>query len=271
MIPKPGIYKDVPEEEYHSWDAISKSGLAMFSQNPGKYKYCDKKETKKMSLGSAIDIILFEGEESFYNKFAIKPEGFKGTRKEDKIWKEEFSHMPQISIAEAENCISAANSVRNNPLAKEYLEGSQYQLSLVWIDEGTGLLCKARPDIKPDGYIIADLKSTANVSYSAFQKVFHNLKYHWQAAFYSLGWEEITGDHIDKFTFICVEPEFPYPVEVYTVDMGSDTAELALNQIGKTMAKYCECKANDYWPVSSGIEREILLPGYAYTQTELED
>jgi len=266
MTPKPGIYKDVPEEEYHSWDAVSKSGLSRFSANPGKFKYCSQKETKKMSVGSAIDIILFEGEESFYNKFAIKPEGFKGTRKEDKIWKKEFEHMPQMSIQESENCIQAANSVLDNDLAQEYLNGSLYQLSLVWVDEETGLLCKARPDIKPEGNIIVDLKSTANVSYRVFQKVFHNLKYHWQAAFYSQGWEKLTSEEIWRFEFICVETEFPYPVEVYGVDMDSDTIDLAKVQINSTMSRYLECKETDRWPVSSGVERDIELPGYAYTQ-----
>jgi exodeoxyribonuclease VIII len=266
MKPKPGIYKNVPETKYHSWDAISKSGLSRFFQNPYKYKYCPQKETQKMNIGSAIDTILFDGEEIFFEKYAIKPDGFKGTRKEDKIWKKENEHLPQISKEEAENCIKAANSVQNNNLAQEYLSGSQYQLSLVWEDEGTGVLCKARPDIKPEGPVIADLKTTGDVSYHQFQRIFNNLKYHWQAAFYSYGWEVLTGEEIEKFVFICVEPEIPWPVEVYSVSMDSDTIDLAQKQIGKTMLEYIECEERNHWPLSSGVEREIYLPGYAYTQ-----
>jgi exodeoxyribonuclease VIII len=265
MIPKPGIYKGVPEEEYHSWEAVSKSSLTKFSKNPGKFKLCPQKTTKEMKLGSAIDNLVFDGENTLYEEFAIKPEfKGKGSVKARTEWEQEYSHLTPITQKEATDCINAANAVQENKLARKYLTDSLYQLSIVWIDEETGLLCKCRPDIKPEGPVIVDLKSTGDTSYSQFQRIFYQMKYHWQAAFYSEGWEANTGEEIEVFPFIVVEREYPYPVEVYLFKKESDSWDLAQTEIRDVMNKYLVCKESESWPVSSGIETEINLPGYAW-------
>jgi exodeoxyribonuclease VIII len=276
-IPKVGIYRDVPEEEYHNWEAVSKSQLVKFMANPGKFKRKIEKprakaSQKRLDLGSVIDVLVFDGEDKYYEQFAIKPEfSGKGSREQKRLWEEENSHMIHITSEEEQNCIAAAKAVKENDLVKPYFETGMSQLSLVWTDEETGLLCKARPDLKPEGPIMCDLKSTGDVSYYVVQKLIHSLKYHWQAAFYMDGWEANTGEEIETWKWFFVEREAPYPVEVYSMESDTDSIELARSEIRTALRKYLKCKESGQWPISSGVERSITLPGYAWNQSIAEE
>lgn len=261
-VPSVGIHEGVPEHIYHNWSAVSKSGLSVFADNPGKYRYGIGKSSKVLTMGSAIDCLVFDGAERFLDEFAVKPQDYKGSRKEDKKWREENAHLQQLSHEEACKCVGAAATVIKYPLAQGYLETGKAQLSLVWEDNETGLLCKARPDFKPDGQsVLVDLKSTEDVVYEAIQRISHRFKYHWQAAFYIDGWKAITGESIEKFVFIFVEREPPYAVEVFRMD--DDDIQLGRAEYRAALDLYVECKENNHWPLSSGVELNLGLPAYA--------
>jgi exodeoxyribonuclease VIII len=215
---------------------------------------------------------VFDGEDKYYEQFTIKPEfSGKGSREQKRLWEEENSHMIHITLEEEKNCIAAAKAVKESDLVKPYFETGVSQLSIVWTDEETGLLCKARPDLKPEGPVMCDLKSTGDVSYYVVQKLIHSLKYHWQAAFYMDGWEANTGEEIETWKWFFVEREEPYPVEVYTMDAYSDSIVLARSEIRTVLKRYLKCKENNDWPVSSGVEQSIELPGYAWNQSIAEE
>lgn len=263
VIPEVGIHEGVPDTVYHSWDAVSKSGLFEFSKNPGKYRLGKRKATtKNMLLGTAIDVLLFDGEDEFERRFAVKPEGYKGSTKADKEWRAANAHLQQLSIDEADACRSAAEAIMRYEPAIPYFTGGRSQLSLVWVDSETGLLCKARPDYKPDCPFMADLKSTNDVSAEAFGKIAWDFRYHWQAAFYSDGWEILTGEHIDKFVFGAVEMERPNAVEVY--DTPIDIMDLGRDQYRSVLDSYAACKETDTWLLSSGEEQTLTFPSWAW-------
>lgn len=271
MNHKSGIYKDVPEDEYHSWDLLSKSTLSDFSQNPGKFKLKEKEETNAMKIGTAIDNLLFGGEEQFWNKYTIHPK-YKGAGSvaKNKEWETKNAAFIHINQKQADDCFNAAEAVKKYDLANQYLKEAHTQLSLVWKCEETGLMCKARPDIKPSGenmqFVMCDLKSTVDASYNKFRKIFTDMKYHWQAVHYSDGWEAITGDRIEEFVFIVVEKEFPYMVAVYTFDRDSDDWGLAEEQIIEAKKYYAECKQKNNWPLNPTKKIQMKLSNYVWYQ-----
>lgn len=70
--PKPGIYKGIPNEVYHSSSAISASSLLAANKSIGHY-ISKIKETKAMKLGSAGHAMVLEPEE-FAKVYIIQPE-----------------------------------------------------------------------------------------------------------------------------------------------------------------------------------------------------
>lgn len=264
---KPGIYEGIPHAEYLTWPAVSKSALTDFAgEGPGGYKWRrengGKKQTRDMLLGTAADVLIFDGRDDFYERFAIKPQGMKFTTSDGKLWQAEHAHKEIISWDEAADIFGAVKSLTEYDLARKYMDDSRAQLSLLWEDPDTGLLMKARPDFKPNlEHVLGDLKTTKDTHPKRFSKVAGNLRYHWQAAIYSDGWEILTGEEIELFVFATVQMSAPYRSEVYSfepkdIQKGRDQYKIELDI-------FAECKASNHWPLSTGEMQIIDLGSWA--------
>lgn len=261
--PGPGIYHDVPFTDYLAWDAMDKTSLAEFAENPGRYLWKKKnhivKQTASLNLGTAIDTLLFDGEDAFNERFAVKPMGHKGSTREGKEWLADHALKRHLKFEEYERVKKAVSAVKDYPPASVYLEGCQAQISILWIDPDTELLMKARPDIVPaDPSVLADLKSAESAAKDDFARAIRRFKYHWQAAIYTDGWNIVSGnDPLEKFVFVVTEPEPPFVTEVYKLD--DDDLETGRLEYKEALKFYAECRKADNFPLSSGIETEISI------------
>ena len=52
--PEPGVYEGVPEEDYHRWDAVSKSNLTSYVRPMGK-------PGRGLLIGSLVHSMLLDG------------------------------------------------------------------------------------------------------------------------------------------------------------------------------------------------------------------
>jgi len=133
---------------------------------------------------------------------------------------------------------------------KKLIEGTEYQLSLFWTDEETGLNLKTRPDIcKRKKNVIVNLKTSDDGSPKAFTRELGKWDYPLQACV------EISGclatglmPQVDNYFWLVVEKTEPYNATIY---------EFTESDIRSTMMEY-EYLVN----MIAKAQKENLWPGY---------
>src|SRR3712207_1671544 len=68
--PDPGIYTDVPEDDYHAAPGVSVSRLKLFSELPARI-FAPKRETASLRFGSMIHATLLLGEDFVRSTYII--------------------------------------------------------------------------------------------------------------------------------------------------------------------------------------------------------
>ena len=140
-----------------------------------------------------------------------------------------------LTADEMDECRDLSRAVGAHPVAAELLKSPGHrEVSLVWKDALSGLLCKARPDafVKWDGYsTIVDLKTTRDASPRGFAREVAIHGYHLQAAWYLAG-ADVLSPVARRFVFVAVEKTPPYCVGLYeldsaALDAGSNSAQAA--------------------------------------------
>jgi len=160
------------------------------------------------------------------------------------------------------------HSLWNYRPSKRFLQmPGQCEVSALWQDSETGLMCKARFDklVPASRPFIIELKSTRDGSPYAFNKDVHKLGYDMQAAFYCWGVKTITGDE-PLHLFLGVENVGPYAPFWATLD---DMAlQVGASDFRRCLDAYAQCVATDDWPGYGEEVRKISLPGYITREQE---
>lgn len=131
------------------------------------------------------------------------------------------------------------------------IKNTEYQVSLFWTDEQTGLNLKTRPDIcKRKKNIVVNVKTTEDGSPKGFSKEIVNYDYPMQAA------HEITGclemgviDTIDNYFWLVCEKVAPYNATIY--EFAQDDIRVCMDELQWTYEKIAKA------------EKQKLYPGYS--------
>jgi hypothetical protein len=95
------------------------------------------------------------------------------------------------------------------------------EVGIIWIDEETGLHCRAKPDfilIHPDGKFanVWDVKITEFAC--NFEKQMNSLNYHLQDQHYTNGVKAVYGVEQVRYGFLCLKPTYPFHVTEWEFD-----------------------------------------------------
>lgn len=247
----PGIY-DMPNELYHSGAGISRSAIMEFKRSPMHYwfKYINPDRVKKeasdaMEFGSAFHMYVLEPELFEKEYFVMVKCPHHGNTKEAKAYKaqqEALSSGKKIILDTDLKVIKAmTDGLYNHPRAFSLITGAQYEKSIFWIDEASGLLCKARPDIwNEKANFVLDLKTTKDASKRKFSYDFQDNGNYIQCAMIRDGILKVTGKKVESFLNLAVEKDAPYcaahyPVNSEYVDLGEQEYKHYLLEIKKCM------------------------------------
>lgn len=270
---KPGIYHNVPFENYMRWDAFSKSMVdnALLSHAHLRAYIETGKTTRSMTLGSLVDCLVLEPH--LYDKqyceqpatyTAEKWTGRAPNKKlvvEEKPWnnnaqvcKDYNRQMAEAGrtpidiglLSQARSCVI---SIDEHEIASEIVERGLKQVSIVWECQSTGVMCKGRFDILGDGehkHLIIDLKTTKDASSDGFAKECAVYDYHVQGGSYTEGYFLNTGEQRD-FSFIAVETSrvkiMQPAVAMYGMSYHSDelkVGRLKFKRACEAVAEYAE-------------------------------
>ena len=247
--PKPGIYRDVDFNDYLKWDALSNSRIKVATESLLHFKEAGPvKETNSMRLGTFLHCGILEPE-AIGNRYAVMPpyeldaenvtkdgKPSKATTTEYyKAKRYEFERVNEkkliVTQSDYDMLTIIAKRMRDNERCVEWMARAETEVSIVWEDDDTGLMCKARLDVISS--IIADLKSCQSVK--KFPSSIANYGYHRQAAHYRNGWGKLTGDVL-PVGFIAVETSHPFPVNAAlmseeAIEVGSDETTATLRAI----------------------------------------
>lgn len=261
---------NMPNEAYHAYEGISKSGLDLIARSPAHYAHAAKREpTRHMVIGTAIHTALLEPER-FESDYLLLRDV---TDRRSSEYKQAIKvHNPELVLTgkEADHVSGMQESVYSNPCAAILLEApGWYELSAFVECPVTGVLMRARYDKIIEGGVLVDLKKTQDIEYSAFQRSVGRYRYHVQDAFYSRVYELITGEKPKSFKFLCVEEQSPYASKIYSLD---DEAKLvgarhALNDANV----YADCNKRGEWPYPDGSEEVMSLPAWSLDDEDFEE
>lgn len=147
--------------------------------------------------------------------------------------------------------------LRADPLINQLLfadEGDN-EVTLRWVDEGTGVPCKARADRwLRRKRVMLDLKSTEDAAEVPFRRSIDAHGYHIQHAHYSAG-AMACGEPLDEYLIVAQEKEAPYLARIFRLGIASEQRGYELREAGLHIFRKCrESGAYPGYPAITEIE-----------------
>lgn len=234
-------------DDYLKIDAVSASFLKECAINTlahAKTKLeIPFKESDAMFLGSALHARLLEPD-VYASKFAT----------DRKITGDNATAEGRRTDLEGMDA-----AIRAHPEASRLLlsEGGQNETPIQWTE--AGLPARAKLDRVFDGAVV-DLKSAADASPRGFSRaVFSQWRYDIQVAWY-LRAARAAGLQVDRFVFVTVESDRPWPVCVYQLDQAAiDNAD---EEIDLLLPKIKAARASGIWPGYPTATQMLYLPAW---------
>lgn len=254
-LPLPGMN---PSRIVHGF----KSMLQLWQSNEPR----DEKPDRGKLIGSMTHTLIFEPE-FFNNRFAVyQGVGTRATKDYKKFALEH--HSREVTKPnEYDTAVDVSAAVRRDPLAREIIDATRHEVTVRCEYKGMLLKCKGRLDCYGDG-IIADLKTTTDVSPDKFGRVAANLHYTSKLGLYREFIARVTGE-ICEVKVIAVETEPPYDVVVYKIP--EIVLDNAMEKVDRIMDKLPECIINNHWPgVADGRVMDFPVPNWAMSEEELD-
>ncbi len=225
----PGVY-EITSKEYHASAGVSRSKLIDIKDPLTYYKkHVDKDrkpkiKTRDMIIGNLVHTLVLEP--LLADAEYIVKEKINGATKEGKKYNAEFKLLVENrDIVESDDCTLSkkmAEEILKYQIFTRMTEGAKIEKSIYWVDEESGLLCKARPDIWNDNLdLVCDLKTNPDCDVDSINgHVIKKYGYHMQAAMQLDAIASITGKVINNFYFLLAGKEQPFMPRVLRLREG---------------------------------------------------
>jgi len=246
---KPGLY-NMSFDEYKQVDAINNSKLVQASKTLAHTLY-EKDSNSAMIFGCDFHTYLLELNR-FKKEYAIAPYGLKLTKKKGKAWLKENEKKTILKTDDAIAMIKMAQSLYsgNYETARNLIEKSEKEVSIIWKHKTEGELCKSRQDLLHRKLgIIADVKTSTNADPDKWFKTMLNagIQPHFQPAWYLEGCKATPElKHIKIFLWIVFEVKKPFGISVIQATPApigeDDMVLLGKEQIKIILPKYIQAK-----------------------------
>ena len=258
-------FVELSNEDYHSYEGISKSGLDKIARSPAHYRYSEQREsTRAMVIGTAIHAAILEPER-FDLEYVITE---CKARTESAYKKAKAVHGDELTLTaqEGKKVSNMREAVENNFEAMQFLRApGKAEASAICIDPETGITIRARFDWITDSGVAVDVKKTQDLR--KFGRSVFDYRYHVQEAMYSYVYKLVTGDDLQAFYFLAVEEEAPHSNQMFLLD---DLArEMGEFYFRRDLRTYARCKDSGIWP-HPALDNIIDMPNWAVAQYENE-
>lgn len=253
--------------EYDALDRVRSSHLkAIIESSPKHLRHeLDEDQDKTsdaLALGAAIHTAVLEPD-CFGHDVVV----FRAGASRKSVAYESFALRNRGKIIllekELEQVQATAKAVRSDEYAGPLLTNGQPEVSILWTDPETGVLCKARADWLDESGVptIVGLKTARDAGDDKFARAADDYLYQLSWAMYRAGYHQCTGAYPEMMEIVA-EKTSPYDVVVYHI--GEDVIEAGEALYRKALATYAECKSTGKWPgKGAGGIRELELKPWA--------
>lgn len=290
-----GIYTDITIEAYHANAThLSSTQIKLAKKSLKQFEWymtgkIEREDKPHFSFGNAFELALLNPVE-FAEKVAIMPdqdwcrEAMLDNEKlvkprSSKIYNAKYDEWilgreGQYQIMDAgkesyETIKCMLDSCYADKVIQGLIRNTEYQLSLFWTDEETGLGLKTRPDIcKRRKNVVVNVKTTEDGSPQAFSKDLVKYDYPLQACI------EITGclktglmESVDNYFWLVCEKTPPYNATIYEFSQqdimaSMDELHYLLNKIAKARKENLHPGYSDRADNQYGILTADIPPWY---------
>lgn len=266
--PSPGLFWDVPEQEYHGdLSSLSSTGAkTLATRSPAEFDWerrHGRPPKKEFDYGSAAHrYLLGKGAE-------IEVIDYENWRTDDAKEQRDKAYkagrvplLVDVDTAARE----LAYRARRHPLVAELLADGEAEVSGWWVDKETGCPCRVRPDWvtrRGDHVLIADAKFVDDSSPTTFEKALYRWGYHQQAPWYVDGIAallEVDPEAI-SFLFVAASKTGPNLVNLYELD--ADAMRIGARRNREARELFVRCTESGEWPDYGIGPHVISLPGWA--------
>lgn len=262
---KPGIYLGIPEEVYHGHElSVSRSLLvkhAVTSAHALDYMTKNQASTKAMRRGTAFDTLLLEPDK-FDERFHVFPEGIQFRSNADKAIRDEaFAKYGEDRCIKYELMQEAKQMVAatlTDDDAYDLLRNTNGwpQVSVLFVHDATGLLCRCRIDWLTETGVVCDIKSDKDPSKFSFSIRDYHLHVQFAMYHYALG---LFGIEPKEFVALVQNNTAPIVAPAYYL-IGGDTMALGWDDFEKYIHRHKWCLDNDRWPGYTDKPTVVDLP-----------
>lgn len=235
----------ITDEEYFKIKAVSASQIKQYDKGPYWFwkssPFNPEKEPEADSnalvFGKLCHCLLLEPD-MFEKEYIIVDFGkLRSTKKYEEAKKENPGKII-INQEEYEHAQKMVQEVKNHRLASAILNGATAEMPFIWMDEATGLKCKAKLDaIKrtKNGLVVIDYKTSSDIE--GVLNWPQKLQYPIQAEFYSKAVEIKYGEKPVEFVFIIQSNKVGEEDIVCVANVEYDTQQAALSIMEHHMAE----------------------------------
>lgn len=251
-------------QTYTQVKACNWSTLKEMAVSPLHYQHrltTPRPDTGPMAFGRAVHTSVFEPDR-IPIEYAVWTGGRRGTNAH-KEWQAQQDGRQELSEGEYETCLAVRNAVRAHPRAAKLLRGCKFETTVEWMDPGTGIACKCRPDAVKKATLV-DLKTTRTIDARKFGRVAYDLGYFGQLAFYAEGLAHTSGVGDWEAFLIAVEADQPHDVGVFQITAESLFA--AGVKAHELLDRVAECRETGLWPGRYPTQQDLALPPWEFVE-----
>lgn len=252
------IIPDLPRSAYDKAEGLNASSIVPGVKSMKHMRYSiqnPKDATPQMRWGNLVHSVLLEPER--FERDCVVWDG----AKRGNAWKEFLEETEEgkeiITAEESEILQSTIEAFTANKAAVDLFRDCSKECSFFWETPQYG---KAKSRL--DGYspnLIAELKTTNDISPTGFQRIAAKLLYHVRAGWYQVGVRELIGRLLPVYV-ACIEADPPHDIVVYEY---SEEALAVGRDVSQAVAKkYRECEANGVYPGVCEDVRTLKLPDW---------
>lgn len=264
-ITEPGLYPDLGDADYRAqvdWLSVSGAKKLLPPSCPAKFKATIGEEEHKpqYDLGKAFHAaVLGDGP-------AVEVAPFDSWRPAAaREFRDAAYAAGKVPLLADEWAVveDMAAAVSAHDVAPLLFKGGASEVSAFWVDDATGVQCKARFDYLPEKQegrrlIVPDLKSAVSADPGEFSRAAARFGYVMQQVHYSNAIRHLGIDDDPAFLFVVVEKDKPHLVNVGQFASDADL-QLSAAALDKALRLYRDCLAADHWPGWQGVT-ELSLP-----------
>lgn len=271
----PGVYDDLPADDYHADPALSASGMKLLLDPgcPAQYRYerdNPPPPRKTFDFGHAAHRLVL-GDGAKLRVLDFDDYKTKAAQEAKKAAREEGA-IPLLPD-EMDRARAMADAVRRHPLAGPLFRGGRPEVSLFFKDKASGVDLRARLDWldvdRPGRAIMTDYKTIGTgVDLDHIERAIYDYGYQISAVQYQEAAQalDLAGpDAVATLVFQAKEP----PFLVRVVQLPFDTIKLGRAKRRRAIEVFQECTQSGRWPGYEEVEY-AGLPPWAQAREEQE-